>query len=180
MEPDVFVEKLKALAPSASDLEKSGFSREEAARLVESFICVKRKCPLPILNGSDQLLQLLRQWDLSKVEIGMIRFPEPPTQVEEKVFIGSVEADPMVIQCSTGEIAVQESGTKEHVLWPVAKNGSMLLDAMLIAARFLEMRGSGEIDFDDDNAAQSVALECAAATGGNAYLDFYKMLLGAA
>jgi hypothetical protein len=54
-----------------------------------------------------------------------------------------------------------------------------MLDAMVIAARFLEQRGAGTIDFDDFKAARSVATECATAAGGDRYLDFYKMLLGA-
>jgi hypothetical protein len=179
MEPGTFVKELAALAPSASDLEKSGFSKEEAMRLAASFVCVKREQPLPVVSGSDQLLELLRGWDLSKVEVGMIRFPETPTERSGKMCVGCVEADPLVILPGTGELVVHELGTKEHLLWPVAQNGSRLLDAMLIAARFLEQRGSGTIDFDDFKAARKAAGECATAAGGDRYLDFYTMLLGA-
>jgi hypothetical protein len=179
MEPGIFVKELAKLAPSASDLEKSGFSKDQARRLVESFLCVKREHRLPVVSGSDQLLELLREWDLSKIEIGMVRFPESPTEQLGKLCVGCVEADPLVILPGTGEIVVHEFGTKEHLLWPVAQSGAKLLDAMLIAARFLEQRGSARIDFDDYKAARSVALECASAAGGDKYFDFYSMLLGA-
>jgi hypothetical protein len=179
MELGIFVQELAALAPSASDLEKSGFSKEEGMRLVDSFLCVKRVQPLPVVSGSDQLLELLREWDLSKVEIGMIRFPEPPTERSGKMCVGCVESDPLVIVPGTGELVVYELGTKEHLLWPVARSGSTLLDAMLIAARFLEQRGTGTIDFNDFKAAGITAAECATAAGGDRYLDFYRMLVGA-
>ena len=179
MELNAFIHELAASAPSASDLEKCGFSTEQARDFTESFLCVKRVRPLPVVNGSDQLLELLRQWDLSKVEIGMMRFPDSPTERSNKICVGCVEADPLVILPDTGEIAVHELGTKAHLLWLVAMSGSELLDAMVIAARFFAMRTVGRIDFDDRDAARSVAFECASAAGGNRYVDFYKMLLGA-
>jgi len=179
MEPDTFVKELANAAPNASNLERSGLSKEQARDLVKSFLCVKRELPLAEVSGSDRLLELLRKWDLSKVEIGMVRFPDPPTERSGKMCVGCVEADPLVILPDTGEIAVHELGTKEHLLWLVAKNGSTLLDALVIAARFLEKRGAGTIDFDDYKAARLVALDCASAAGGDRYADFYKMLLGA-
>src|ERR1700722_8371988 len=165
MELGAFVKALAEAAPSAPELEKRGFSKEQARDFAKSFLCVKRERPLPVIGSSDQLLELLRGWDLSKVEIGMIRFPEPPTDRSGKMCVGCVEADPLVILPNTGEIAVHELGTKEHLLWLVAKNGSKLLDAMIIAARFLEKRGDSTIDFDDFKAARSVAIECATAAG---------------
>src|SRR5438128_1658636 len=114
MELDAFVDELAAVAPSASDLERCGFSTEQARDFIKSSVCVKRERPLAVVNGSDQLLELLQQWDLAKVEIGMMRFPELPTERSGKICVGCVEADPLVILPDTGEIAVHELGTKEH------------------------------------------------------------------
>jgi hypothetical protein len=179
MELETFVKELAAAAPSAADLERCGLSTEQARIFIKSFLCVKREHPLSATNGSDQLLELLRQWDLSKVEIGMMRFPNPPTERSGKLCVGCVEVDPLVILPDTGEVVVYELGTKEHLLCHVAKSGSKMLDAMVIAARFLEKCAVGTIDFDNYEAALSVALECASAAGGDRYLKFYKMLLGA-
>jgi hypothetical protein len=74
---------------------------------------------------------------------------------------------------------VHEFGTKEHLLWRAAKSGANLLEALLIAARFLAKTGVEALDFNDPTIAQPFALECATAAGGDKYLDFYKMLLGA-
>ncbi len=174
-----FVKALAEAAPSTLELEKCGFSKEQARDFANTFLCVRRERPLTVEGGSDELLGLLRSWDISKVEIGMIRFPEVPTERSGNMCVGSVEADLLVIMSDTGEIAVHELGSKEHLLWFVAANGSKLLDALPVAARFLAQRTIGSIDFDDFKAARSVATECGAAAGGEKYLDFYKMLLGA-
>lgn len=179
MEHGAFVKALAEAAPSAPELEKCGLSKEQARYFAKLYLCVKRERSLPVISGSDQLLELLREWDVSEVEIGMIRFPEPPTERSGKICVGCFEADPLVILPDTGEIAVHELGTKEHLLWLVAKSGSRLLDAMVIAARFLAQCTVGTIDFDDYKAARSVSIECATAAGGEKYLDFYKTLLGA-
>ncbi len=179
MELGDFVKVLAEAAPNAPELEKCGFSNEQATDFIKSFLCVQRDRPLLLESGSNQLLELVREWDLSKVEIGMIRFPEPPSERLGSICVGYVEVDPLVILADTDEIAVHELGTKEHLLWVVAKCGSKLLDALVIAARFLARRAVGTIDFDDSKLARSISIECATAAGGDKYLDFYKMLLGA-
>lgn len=179
MELGTFVKALAEAAPSVPELEKCGLSKDQAQDFGKRYLCVRRDRPLPAVSGRDQLLVLLQEWDLSKVEIGMIRFPEMPTERSGKMCVGCVEADPLVILPGAGEIAVHEFGTKDHLLWLVARNGSALLDAMVIAARFLAQCAVSTIVFDDYKAARSVALECATAAGGDRYLDFYKMLVGA-
>jgi hypothetical protein len=179
MEPDAFVKELAALAPTSTELERLGFSKDEASRSMESFLCTKREHPLQAAGDSNELLRLLSNWDLSKIEIGMIRFPNPPAELLGTICVGCVEADPLLLLPDTGEVAVHELGIKGKRLWWVARSGSELMDSMFIAARFLEGRGSGRIDFNDHSAARVVALECASAAGGDKYLDFYTMLLGA-
>jgi len=179
MDVGAFVKQLAEAAPSYSDLERCGFTGEQSDEFIRSFHCVKRDRPLQEPAGHDCLLELLRNWDLSKVEIGMVRFPDPPAERTGKICVGCVEADPFAILSDDGEIVVHELGTKDHLLWRVAKNGSTLLNALVIAALFLGKRAVGTIDFSDYEAARSAALQCASAAGGEKYLDFYKMLLGA-
>lgn len=178
MDLDDFVEILSNAAPSMLELEKSGLSREEAAEFSKLYRCVKREQPLPAINGPDQLLELLRQWDLSKVEIGMIRFPEPPFVRLGTIYVGKVEADHLVMSSNTGEVAVHEFGTKEHLLWPVASSGTALLNALAIAVRCIAKRTVETSGIEDNNNARSAAIECATVAGGVRYLDFFEMLLG--
>ena len=179
MDVGTFVKQLAEAAPSSSDLERCGFTGEQADEFIRSFRCVKRDRPLPKPAGQDSLLELLREWDLSKVEIGMVRFPDPPAERSEKICVGCVEADPLVILSDDGEIVVHELGTKDHLLWRVSRNGSTLLNALAIAASFLGKRAVGTIDFGDYESARSAASQCASAAGGDKYLDFYRMLIGA-
>jgi hypothetical protein len=179
MQPATFVKQLAAMAPSTSDLEESGLSREFAREIAESFVCVKRARPLEAPKGADAALELLRGWDLSNVEIGMVRFPDPPSGEPQGICIGCVEADQLVIHQKTGEVLVYEYGAKGHVLWRVSRTGSKLLDALINTARFLEEKGSDESNNQDPKMAHRVALECATAAGGTEYLEFFEMLVGA-
>lgn len=173
-----FLKQLAEAAPSPSDLESSGFTSEQSAEFIKSYHCVRRDRPPPEPSGSDPVLVLLRNWDLSTVEIGVVRFPGPPSQRSGKICIGCVEADPLVLLPNGGEIVVHELGTVDHQLWRVARNGSTVLDALVLAARFLGKRVVGAIALENHEAARLAALQCASAAGGEAYMDFYKMLLG--
>jgi hypothetical protein len=179
MQPATFVKQLAAMAPSTADLEKSGLSREGARRVAKSCSCVKRTRPLEAPSGVDAVLELLRGWDLSNLQIGMVCFPDPPSDERDWICIGCVEADELVIHRKTGEVVVHELGTKGHILWRVSKNRSKLLDALIIAAGFLKEAGLDEGDNRDLTTAHRVALDCATAEGGTEYLRFYEMLVGA-
>lgn len=179
MDLDTFVKQLADAAPSLDDLVKIGLSSEEADEFISSFRCVRRRPPATSPEGEDVLLSLLRHWDLTRVEIGMVRFPDVPSGEAGKLVVGLVEADPLVMLSHDGEIVVHELGTQEHLLWRVAINSEAFLKAFLVAASFLGKQAVGKIDFDDCEAAASVAAQCAFTAGGDNYLDFYRMLLGA-
>jgi hypothetical protein len=178
MSPETFVQQLAEAAPSVVDLESRGLTNDEAMEFRKYYLCVKRDRPLTEPSGSDLVVELLRKWDLSKVEIGMVRFPGPHLESPGVICIGCVEADPLVL-LPDGEIVVHELGTNKHLLWHVAKNSSALLEALVIAARFLAKGAVGKIELADYGAARSVASECASVAGGDKYSGFYKMLLGA-
>jgi hypothetical protein len=174
-----FIQHLARLAPSHAELiERYGFTPDEAEANLMSYLCTKRDRPLSEPSGSDAVLELLRNWDMSTIEIGMVRFPDPPFERSGKLFIGCVEADPLVLLPRGDGIVVYELGSEEHLLWRVASNGSALLDALLIAARFLSNRYASRINDGDQEAARSAARECASAAGGEEFSDFYMMLLG--
>lgn len=178
MDMDTFVIQLAAAAPSVSELTKSGLTDGAADEFIKSFIGVKRD---PCMAGTSQSgrLPALEKWDLTRVEIGMVRFPEPPIDYSGAGYIGCVESDPLIAQPESSEIVVQEINSPGHILWRVANDLSKLLAALVIAARFLAQRAVRNVDADDCESARSVAMQCASAAGGRVYLDFYSMLLGA-
>ncbi|MFM8582242.1 MAG: hypothetical protein ACKOFW_12145 [Planctomycetaceae bacterium] len=178
MNVDIFVGLLAEAAPSLHDLGRCGLVGEQANDFVKSFLA--RRCqPPPFKVTGLAGLEGLQHWDLSNVEIGMVRFPNQPSNRLGGVLIGCVESDPLVLISDTGEIVVQEFGTPDHVLWFVARNGESMLDALVIAANFLSKRAVGRIDLQDHEAIRSVVIQCSTAAGGEKYLDFFRMLLGA-
>jgi hypothetical protein len=179
MELQAFVTALANAAPSLADLRKCGLTAQQASEFRESYVCLKRVRPLSDPAGTDQMLELLRGWDLTRVQIGLVRFPNEPAECPGGISVGLVDADPLRVLHDGGEVVVHEFGTKSHLLWRVSKNGAMLLEALLVAAQFLAKTGVDKISFNDCNAAMPTALECAIAAGGDRYLDFYRMLLGA-
>jgi hypothetical protein len=179
MDAVAFIMHLKEAAPASADLERCGLTGDQAAGFIKSFHCVKRDRPLSEPSGADMALELLRRWDLNQVEIGMVRFPDPPDLRHGGIRIGCVEADPLVLLTNGDGILVYELNTKERLLWHVARDGSALLEALVIAARFLSKRAVGRIDSNDYEAARLTALHCASAAGGDAFTGFYTMLLGA-
>lgn len=179
MDAKDFALALAEAAPPATELSSLRLSVQEQQDFAIRFICHPREQSLAAFGSSDQLLELRRHWDLSKVEIGMVRFPEEPIEETELIRVGVVEADPLVILRNTGELVVHEFGTRKHLLWPVAKSGASFLDALVMAAKFLGQCGTGSITEDDYELTDSTAKACATAAGGDRYLDFFKMLLGA-
>jgi hypothetical protein len=178
MDPETFVKQLAQAAPGLAELTKCGLTGDEASEFIKSFHGLRRKQPLAEPRCADLILELLRNWDLTKVLVGMVRFDDPQVDASGMIRVGYVEADPLVL-LPHGEAVVFEFGTNCHLLWHAAKDSSALLDALIPAAQFLGERGVGKIEWDDSERARTAATRCALAAGGDKYSDFYRMLLGA-
>jgi len=177
MNANDFAQALEKSAPLVECLVAVGLSREGAELFRQTQICQRRTAPLPT-NVTNELIELASRWDVSKVEIGMIRLLGTPIDQERTVQVGLVEADPLVIVKVSSELLVEEAGTAGHVLWKVALGPSNFLDALVVAAKFLADRAVGIVDFDDIEIARTTAVRCAELAGGNSYLEFYLMLCG--
>lgn len=122
------------------------------------------------------LLDFVRAYDTSQVEIGMITFPPFPLKTTRGWHVGNFEADPIILDSATGELWLKEYG-EDHVLCLCAKDSDRFMDALLTAAKFPEwdeLEESGEVYVSP----QADAEACAAAAGGARYFDFYYMLFG--
>lgn len=178
MTPIEFVKSLADAAPSVAALQGVGLSEAEAMNFRAGFLCEKRQSSSPVPAVND-LLGLMNNWDVSQVEVGMVRLLGSPVALSRGTQVGMVEADPLIISNPTGEMVVEEAGANGHVLWYAAQNAGQFLDALVTAARFLSDRTVGVVAFDDISAASSVAQDCTTRAGGDKYSTFYLMLLGA-
>ncbi len=174
-----FVRELSSIAPSIESLREIGLSETEATSFRAGYICQPRSSPLSLL-ASNEMLDLAIRWDVSLIEVGMVRLLGTPTIDQGSgIQIGVVEADPLVIINTSSELIVEELGTTGHILWKSARSPGQFLDALVVAAKFFSERTVGAFDFDDLEIAKMTADKCATLAGGDEYTEFYYMLLGA-
>lgn len=175
MQADTFVEEVRLCAPPAEKLEGMGLSTVEVARFRESFSCKKR---LASNSYSDPLLDLVVNYDTSKLEIGTITFNPEVVESERGWRVGQFEIDPLMINRSSGEVHVEDEAKEGYVIWQCAADGEKFLDALLLAACFLAKCSYDEKLANDQAASHEQAGACTKAAGGSEYLDFYLALLG--
>lgn len=177
MDASQFAEHVIRVTPSVEQIMSTGLSRDDAIKVANRAQYKRRSRPLD-LEESNQVLALLKHWDLSKLEIGMISFLDQPHFEDGSVHIGEVEADPLLVALDTGAICVEELGTGGHLLWRVAGDDEKFLDALAAAYQFFKDRLLDTIDWSDTKIARRFAEKCASLAGGDEYLTFYLMLLG--
>jgi len=174
MLPQDFVERLAAAAPSISRLLELGLDHQEAADLRRQFYCPRRDpAGAPEQN---EVLALLKGWDVSAAQIGMVSFLQPPVATPTGIQVGRVEADDLVLLPDTGELVVEELGTDGHVLWRAAAGPGAFLDALCLSAEYLAKCGMPSSGSPAE--PRLVAEQAALLAGGDQYWPFYFMLLG--
>ncbi|WPQ60129.1 hypothetical protein SIO70_17440 [Chitinophaga sancti] len=131
-----------------------------------------------LLLYSDSLLNLVNDYDLSKIQIGMITFKSELIEDDEYYYIGNIEVDLIVKSKLTGIIQVLEFDNPSHILCDCAVNGDQLLDALLICDSYIT-KGRFDDEFrENDEIRTAMIEECADKAGGSSYIEFYQMLLG--
>lgn len=128
-------------------------------------------------NSGDPIKDLLEQYEVTNMEIGMVHFNQVLSFRGMYVLFGKVEVDDLGINEVTKEILVLEEGT-QHILWYCAANSQAFLAALLEIAHFMEKQSVDESLFENEDAQILIADECADIAGGSKYVDFYRMLLG--
>jgi hypothetical protein len=174
MDAQKFANELRQLAPPAEKLAENGISQEEIERTLKSYLCIEKK---GLDRQDNPVLDLITRYDLSSVEIGMVRFTDTLIVQGGSMCIGEFEVDPILMDITSGEIYIVDWAARNHIMWWCAKNGDSFLDALILAERHLSRCGYDYTFADDQTAACEVASNCAEAAGGRKYLDFYKVLV---
>lgn len=177
MDATEFAESLRRIAPSKSRLAAAGYPEDEAERSVAEYSCVRRQRPLRLETRGDDLLRLVRDWDVSSIEIGMFSFRTPPIVEGRRVEIGVLEVDPVSHRTVEMDYIMEEYVTGRFIC-RVAPSGGALLDALLDIAAYFAKTSVGDIDPDDDARALAVKEKCVDLLGGDDYVTFCTMLLG--
>lgn len=176
MDPKTFKAALETIKPSVESLVSKGLSRDFALEFVSSFEVRDRDYREQNSLPDKTLNALFSRYDVSNVEIGMVRFHKNPQPVRRGWQIGQFEADDLILDAGSGEIIVMSIEAADYILSKCARDGSAFLDALALAAGYLD-------EFADDDERETAvhmkALEtCVHAAGGQAYASFYIMLLG--
>lgn len=172
-----FVTKLQELAPSKEELVNSGVTEAGADRMIKNYIGIESSNVS--LIGSNELVDLINNFNLSTVEVRLITFNGKVTEDSSYYFVGKVEVDHLVVNKVTNAVEVLDFDDLQNKLWSCAANASQFLDALILCASF-----SKQCMFDDDLWENSdiilkTALEISEVAGGEeVYEEFYKMLLG--
>jgi hypothetical protein len=176
MDADTFVEKLWNCAPPIDSLIHVGLGAMAAEEFqLRNRADLRQRSAEPHNNP---LIDLVSRYDVSRLEIGIVRFYDGVQRLDGSWQVGKAEADPLVISKFSGEVEVRDLTDETAMLWRCAVNGAFFLEAMLHAGCFLS-RASYDLALSDDQSARCAqAIACARVAGGEPYRAFYNVLLG--
>lgn len=169
-----FIKGLALLMPDKEHLQSAGYGEKEIERIAARFNIE----PTRVYKAEDDpIIDLLLNYQVDKLEIGMIHFQEELLENENYFLFGNFAGDALCIDKSNKNIVLIDEQTGDQLLF-CASNSSTFLNAILFASNFLSEKII-KLDFGDDQAA-SCHYACQASTiaGGSEYLDFYKQLVG--
>jgi len=169
-----FVMELGEIPIDVRKMRHEGISDDYINDLVNSYqIKAKRSSSVT----DNPIIDLVNNYDVTKLQIGMIGFDDRIKNIGEYTFFGRFEIDHLVINTTFGTILMIENGS-DHVLYECAQSGEKFLDALVIAAGFLEKRAMDDKLYDDQVLTCKIAEECGNIAGSPSCVDFYKILLG--
>lgn len=171
-----FTSGLLKIMPKQGNLKNLGLTYNAIKRITESHVCKQYK--KEYTEEGDEILNLISNYDVSKLEIAMITFFSKIKQTSDYYIIGEVESDSLVMKKKTYELLVLDEFDGSNVLWYCAKNGSKFLDALLYCVSFFNKRLLNDSLWEDQDLILLTVNECANIAGGKKYEDFFKMLLG--
>jgi hypothetical protein len=176
MDATSFKNALQEAKPSSKFLVDIGLNDAEAAEFLWSFDLHERTIERDNSLPDSVLHDLFARFDVSRVEVGMVRFCDTPEQASYGFILGRVETDYLTLQIPCGEVTVRDFTDPEHTTWKCARDGASLLAALAEAAKHLsECIASNQSGLEP---RRQTIDQCTLLAGGPLYEDFYKMLLG--
>jgi len=174
MNADNFVEQVKKAKPNKESLLSLGVSDEYIAKVDQAYSINQR---YTTAKYTQPLMDLVDRFEVSFLEIGMIGFNSKLEESSIGSIVGTVESDLLVVDDVLGEVKVVEYNTN-HTLWSCAQNEANFLDAIAVAAAFLEKATFDDDLYENQEAIRAVSEHCSMLAGGEKYQSFYQMLLG--
>jgi len=157
-------------------LNERGISGDAAKRIVAGFHAPSRIFAEKV--HGDAIGDLLHRFDVSRLEIGAVRFEPHLADTIRGSRFGRFDIDPLIINKMTGEIEVVDELDESQVLYFCASGAGEFLGALLNAAGFFVRCPVEAGLWDNQVEILSQSRKCASLAGGHKYIRFYYVLLG--
>jgi hypothetical protein len=174
MTADEFVEALKKVTPSVTDLVNRGETLEYAQRRASDMEVRPRLKPLAAGYSVSLLFtELFSKYDLTKLRIRSVSFFDHPSFEDHRWFFGYESGERIFVDPETQEVRAEEARRTEdlpglYLEWGFAKDFDHFMAALLVVAEYYSlysMDTPGNIRLD-------YAIREAKAAGGNRYKGF--------
>jgi hypothetical protein len=174
---DAFVERLRQCAPDESRVRQERDLFASEARTLRGAYLVPPRNGAPTTPDPNPLIDLTRRYDVSAVKIGIVRL-SPPRDRGDRVQVGVVGTEPLMLIKATGQVVVEDPGSPATAHYVCATDPGRFLDALsAVACFYSRVLQDRALDDDQQTRRSRVALFTAMA-GGDPTRPFYDMLLG--
>lgn len=133
MKASEFVEGLKKISVNSDYLIGQGFSKDYIEKAKSKYVVSQKKTNISSLFP---IVELIQNYDCSKLEIGLITFKKVIYQVDNYIFFGKAMYHDLAIDQTSGTVVMLEEDA-ENLLFHVAKSDDSFLSALLEVAFFL-------------------------------------------
>ena len=174
MKAEKFISELNNIPLSIKAMNVEDVTEDYLSSLINDYSVSKRH---KIVRNENPLIDLVKNYEVRNLEIGLICFDEEPELINNYLFFGKLEIDDLAIDINSGKIVLIENGSN-NVIYHCAENGDKFLDALILLVNFLEVRAVDDSIYDNVFLTNKLADDCANLAGGIIYFDFYKMMVG--
>ena len=138
MDATNFVEKISQLVPNKQDILRNTTCSEEFADIYIQDLSIKRKATHTDVSPNFPVIDLIFNYDLSKLRIQVYSFNDVDDVAENDqfIYVGWVEAFLLAILKKTGEIVATDWANPCSIVSYIAKNQGAFLDVLVELEKF--------------------------------------------
>lgn len=148
---------------------------KEFVNSLETQVLNLRESPLNINTYDDELLKLIKYYDVSNFEIGEIYFFTEIIEDDDLFKIGKIELDELYFDTKLRKCFWLSWETQEILGW-CAKDSEAFLDALSLMSNIFNKMTFEK--WDDEALVWSYLNKCKNAAGGEEFIEFYRFLFG--
>lgn len=169
MKAEKFVNELNIAMPTYDELESYGLDEDEIEDIQASFKASPHGNCEAVVDGTGEIGRLIRCFDCSTLEIGLIHFDNELSSQPTGLRFGLCEADPLLVN-PDGAIVIHDHSALNDELFRCSSSPDKFLDALAV---FLQVQSAKS---EWKGRAEEAAERCCSASGEELSRPFYRML----